>query len=429
MGLLDNLNSNFDSNPMQSLSLLSTSGRVETPFIKVTIGDYTFGAYSKTSRMEADGNGSYVLNQVQYPNYIQRLKIQKINGTVNRYTLDLAYAVTQNDDPNFFEKVFASVSKTRKIVFSYGDMSAPSFLYREEEALITKVTHNVDVRSCILTYSVSAVSTGAKATVGSYTFDAIYEKPSQVIYNLLYNRPELGLLEVFPGMKDEGLVRQEGLILGDDVKVKLEKKTNISVLDYISYLVSKMKSSNFPSLLNKEVYSMVLVDDTTGKFNGSYFKLVKVKKAKSMSTAYEIDIGFPSQNAVIDYRCTDDQTYAIFYDFTRQLQDTQYVQRINNEGKIEEILAPLISSGNASRDIDDTNTSWWTSVTEFPIKVQLTMKGLLRPAILMTHVRLNIYFYGRKFVDSGLYIITKQEDTIDASGYRTTLNLTRIDGD
>jgi hypothetical protein len=132
---------------------------------------------------------------------------------------------------------------------------------------------------------------------------------------------------------------------------------------------------------------------------------------------------------VIDYRCTDDQTYAIFYDFTRQLQDTQYVQRINNEGKIEEILAPLISSGNASRDIDDTNTSWWTSVTEFPIKVQLTMKGLLRPAILMTHVRLNIYFYGRKFVDSGLYIITKQEDTIDASGYRTTLNLTRIDGD
>ena len=111
------------------------------------------------------------------------------------------------------------------------------------------------------------------------------------------------------------------------------------------------------------------------------------------------------------------------------MSDTQYVQRINDEGKIEEVLAPVISSGTATRDIDNTNTAWWTSVTEFPIKVQLTMKGLIRPAILMTHVRLNVLFYGRKFIDSGLYIITKQEDVIDSSGYRTTLSLTRVDGD
>ena len=413
----------------RSINLLSNSTRVETPFVKVTIGDYTFGAYDKTSTLEADGNGSYILNKVQYPNYIQRLRIQKINGTVNRYTLDLSYAVTQNDDPNFFEKVFSSVSKTRKITFSYGDLSAPAFLYKEEEAIITKVTHGLDVRNCVLSYTVSAVSTGAKVSVGAYTFDAVYEKPSKIIKDLLYHRPDLGLLDVFYGMKDEGLVTQEGLILEDDIKVHLQKKTNISVLDYITYLVSKMKTTTIASLLNLEVYSLVLVDDTTGKFNGPYFKLVKMKKVKNMSTAYEIDIGFPTQNVVTDYKCTDDQTYAIFYDFTEQLQDSQYVQRINDEGKIEEVLAPVIARGNASRDIDNTDSSWWTSVTEFPIKIQLTIKGLLRPAILMTHVRLNVYFYGRKFLDSGLYIITKQEDEISASGFRTVLSLTRIDGD
>ena len=416
-------------NKIQNLSLLSTSARVETPFIKVTIGKYTFGAYQKTTTLESDGNGSYILNKVQYPNYVQSLKVQKINGTVNKYTLRLSFAITQNDDPNFFEKVFSSVSKTRKIVFSYGDMSLPTFTYKEEEAIITKVSHSLDVKNCILSYDVNAVSTGMKVSVGSYTFDAMYEQPSKVIKRLLYNRPDLGLLEVFYGMKDEGLVDQAGLILGDDMKVKLEKKTNMSVLDYLSYLVSKMKSTPFQSLFKKEVYSLVLVDDTSGKFNGPYFKIVKMKKVKNLSTAYEIDIGFPSQNAVIDYKCTDDQTYLILYDFTNSLQDTQYVQRINDEGKIEEVLAPIISSGNGSRNIDNTDTAWWTSVTEFPIKVQLTIKGLLRPAILMTHVRLNILFYGRKFLDSGLYIITKQEDTIDSSGFKTTLNLTRIDGD
>ena len=359
-------------NKIQNLSLLSTSARVETPFIKVTIGNYTFGAYQKTTTLESDGNGSYILNKVQYPNYVQSLKVQKINGTVNKYTLRLSFAITQNDDPNFFEKVFSSVSKTRKIVFSYGDMSLPTFTYKEEEAIITKVSHSLDVKNCILSYDVNAVSTGMKVSVGSYTFDAMYEQPSKVIKRLLYNRPDLGLLEVFYGMKDEGLVDQAGLILGDDMKVKLEKKTNMSVLDYLSYLVSKMKSTPFQSLFKKEVYSLVLVDDTSGKFNGPYFKIVKMKKVKNLSTAYEIDIGFPSQNAVIDYKCTDDQTYSILYDFTNSLQDTQYVQRINDEGKIEEVLAPIISSGNGSRNIDNTDTAWWTSVTEFPIKVQLT---------------------------------------------------------
>ena len=298
-------------NKIQNLSLLSTSARVETPFIKVTIGNYTFGAYQKTTTLESDGNGSYILNKVQYPNYVQSLKVQKINGTVNKYTLRLSFAITQNDDPNFFEKVFSSVSKTRKIVFSYGDMSLPTFTYKEEEAIITKVSHSLDVKNCILSYDVNAVSTGMKVSVGSYTFDAMYEQPSKVIKRLLYNRPDLGLLEVFYGMKDEGLVDQAGLILGDDMKVKLEKKTNMSVLDYLSYLVSKMKSTPFQSLFKKEVYSLVLVDDTSGKFNGPYFKIVKMKKVKNLSTAYEIDIGFPSQNAVIDYKCTDDQTYSI----------------------------------------------------------------------------------------------------------------------
>lgn len=49
--------------------------------------------------------------------------------------------------------------------------------------------------------------------------------------------------------------------------------------------------------------------------------------------------------------------------------------------------------------------------------------------MLMTHIRLNVYFYGRKHTSSGLYVITKQVDDISESGFRTTLNLTRISND
>ena len=73
--------------------------------------------------------------------------------------------------------------------------------------------------------------------------------------------------------------------------------------------------------------------------------------------------------------------------------------------------------------------TWWSQVTSFPISSTITIKGLLRPAVLMTHVRLNILFFGKRYIDSGLYIITKQVDEIDSRGYRTTLSLTRVGED
>jgi len=51
--------------------------------------------------------------------------------------------------------------------------------------------------------------------------------------------------------------------------------------------------------------------------------------------------------------------------------------------------------------------SWWTRMTEFPISATLTIKGLVRAAMLMTYLRVNTYFYGKKHVSSGLYVITK----------------------
>lgn len=48
----------------------------------------------------------------------------------------------------------------------------------------------------------------------------------------------------------------------------------------------------------------------------------------------------------------------------------------------------------------------------------------------MSHVRLNVVFPGgRKHISSGLYLVTQQKDRIDSTGYRTTLQLVKINGD
>ncbi len=77
----------------------------------------------------------------------------------------------------------------------------------------------------------------------------------------------------------------------------------------------------------------------------------------------------------------------------------------------------------------DEDKTWWSNVTQYPISAQITIKGLLRPATLMDYVRLNVIYFGQKHIASGLYIVTKQIDTISETGYRTQLFLTKIAGD
>ena len=90
---------------------------------------------------------------------------------------------------------------------------------------------------------------------------------------------------------------------------------------------------------------------------------------------------------------------------------------------------PSISTSERLYMTTESDRSWWTQITQFPITATLTIKGLVRPAILMSYVKVNCLFYGARHMSSGTYIVTKHQDRIDSSGYKTTLTLLRIKGD
>ncbi len=423
----------------ERLSLLSSSARIQAPWVKVSIGDYTFGVFSKADSRQKDDQGFYYTqSSVQYPNFIQRLEITKINGQVNQYTLSLVYPVTQTSDPNFFEKVLSSVSKTRKIVFSYGDMSMPAYIYRNEEAIITKVKQNFNVKGGgEISYTINAVSSAALSSAGSWTFSSRTDKPSTVIKELVKDT-RYGLRNLFTGMTLSNL---DTLIAGDDKSVKIAAKRNISPIDYIAYLVSCMVPGSFttPQWAGTDIYILTMHDDTTYDQNvvaeldikGSYFKVERVSYKTNQSDAFQIDIGFGNTGTIVtDFSVTDDENYALLYEYNTQLDTDPYVTRIDNNGNTYSVYAPTVTSKNDKFITRPEDITWWTKMTKYPIKASITVQGLLRPAILMSHVRLNvIYPGGRKHVSSGLYLVTQQRDVIDGSGYRTTLSLAKISGD
>ena len=418
-------------------SLLSSQARIQAPWIKVTIGSYSFGVFDKKTKVTASGDGSfYTAYHIQYPNYIKRLSIVKINGQINQYTLDITYPIRPQDDPNFFEKVFSSVSQSRKIIFSYGDSLQPAYVYKNEEAIITKVTQTFDLQNSTIQYKVSAVSTAIKGRVGNFTFVNSGKKiPSEEIKRVFLN-PTYGLQGIFTGMNRSNLDR---LIASDDKAVEIRTKTNISPIDYISYLVSCMiPAGASTAATSKDIYILTLHDDTVYNgeteniegINGPYFKVTKTSYKYEQTDAYEVDIGYNTSTIVTNFSISNDENYSIFYDYANKIYPEEYVRRLNNKGQWEDVYAPTFTSSADNFKTNANDITWYTKLTKYPISATLTIQGLLRPATLMQYLRLNVIFPGgHKHVSSGLYIVTKQVDDISESGYRTTLSLTRISGD
>lgn len=415
-------------------SLLSSQARIQAPWIKVTIGDYSFGVFDKKTKKMYENNGNFYDSfNVQYPNYIQSLNIIKINGQVNQYTLTIIYPIRVGDDPNFFEKVFSRVSNTRKIILSYGDSSMPSYVYKDEEAIITGISQQFNLEASSITYTIKAVSSAIVGKTGAYNF--MYSgmaKPSKLIKEIFTNKT-YGLQNIFTGMSKSNLSQ---LIEGGDKEVEISPKTNMSPIDYINYLVSCMvPEGSTLNTLSNEIYILTIHDDTTYdklyndtiSLGGPYFKVTKTSTSIEQADAYEVDIGYNTANIVLSFSIDQNENYSLFYNYNTELHPEAYVRRLNNKGEWEDVYAPLYTSGNSSFSTGAEDITWFTKMTKYPISATLKIQGLLRPAQLMQYLRLNVIFPGgNKHTSSGLYIVTKQIDDINSSGYTTTLSITRI---
>lgn len=414
---------------LRGMDLLSSQNFVESPFVEVKIGKHTFGTWSRT--------GSLTNNnlKIKYPNFINSIEITKINGALNTYQLSLLYKITPDKDPNLIDRILSSVSETRKITFSYGDCANPAFIYKSEEAIITKVTSNVDFANQQISYQISCQSTALTAQAAVYNFPGYASrKGSDIIKDILENK-RYGVENIFPGLYTMSLAKAKKLIADDDKEIKTEYKKDMDLLTYLDYIVSCMSANtntDKSKALKDSTYHLVIMDDLNNDNDGAYFKVVKMgatTRSKTSDNTYEVDIGFPTNTLVTSFALDTDNSWAILYNYSEKISLNKYKYSIDNKGTL--ISTPVTGTviNPLSNEMTEANKTWWTQMTQFPVTAKLTIKGLLKPAMLMNNVRVNTYFFGNKHSSSGLYSITKQVDKIDASGYRTTLSLTRYAGD
>ena len=195
-------------------------------------------------------------------------------------------------------------------------------------------------------------------------------------------------------------------------------------------MTSETDTSN--SLTDTTKYTLTIYDDINNDYGGAYFKVSPISKNikdTNSLNAYEVSIGFPKSGNVIDFQVNNDQTTSILYDYAQDISQTNYGYRINDNGEMVTIYRPNLAINNNQLKTSQAYKSWWSKMTQYPIKATLTLRGLIKPATLMQYLYINNVMWGNKHYSSGYYIITKQTDNISKNGFVTTLELTKIKGD
>lgn len=292
---------------------------------------------------------------------------------------------------------------------SYGDWCSPGNIYKEEEVLITNIKSNIEFSSSRISYDVSAVSKMFDLMSSHFNFPAVQSKPSSVLFSMISN-PDYGIQKNFTGMANKQKVLVKKLIASDDKSVMLEAKNNMSVYDYVNYLVSCMVPNDTTGVVGKAYYALSVIDDNKNKMGGSYFKVSKIGNSDMLADgkdAYQLDIGYPGDNFITNFSINNDDTWAILFDSSKTSQKNDFFYTYNQDGKLIESDSPSVTR---SRDLLKTtaeDAAWWTKMTEFPINATIDFKGLVRPTMLVSYVKINCVFYGRRHISSGVYIITK----------------------
>ena len=397
---------------MPSVQKLQTlSSIISTPYVTAEFGGYQFGLRDSIYK-----NRTTLARDVRYITGLQINK--KASGQVNTYSLALAYTVVPGADPNFIDYIISNASD-RKLLLSYGDLGQPEYSYVKEQAIISNISPDVNFSSNSIQYTISATSSVAISYAVKRSYQSQTAKPSDVIKQVLWERPDDGLLELFGGMRDKETVIRNGWIASNDQAVYIDAQKDISPLDYIRFLISKMTAPD------GSFYAMIIHDEPDIA-DGPYFMVVNSTLHQGRGNTYQvsIDVGYPSDTPVYDFKVTQNTSLALITPFLEKVDQPRIIN-INSMGESITESTPSLAIRNGTAD--SSLKKWWQNMTTYPVKATLTTRGLIKPSILCDYLDINVLFFGQPYTYSGKYMVTAQEDSISPSGYTTKLSLVRVE--
>ncbi|MCL2556370.1 MAG: hypothetical protein FWE03_05090 [Firmicutes bacterium] len=134
--------------------------------------------------------------------------------------------------------------------------------------------------------------------------------------------------------------------------------------------------------------------DELNQMGGAFIRLTRTSVATDV-TEFEVDIGYPSITDVFGFQISENNMYPILYDYAGSVEQNQTTREINNEGQVVNVFRNPLAIDPQLQRTTTSSSVWWTQMVRFPVRGTLSIRSLIRPAILTSSVRINQLFYGK----------------------------------
>ena len=186
-----------------------------------------------------------------------------------------------------------------------------------------------------------------------------------------------------------------------------------------------MSNETAPGILYDSLYYITFIDNDNNNPDGPYFKITEVKSDVDPFSVtdkiYDITVGY-ADDIIYSFSVDTTESWELLYKNSEKA--TEYFYTISNAGELTRTISPSLATSLNS--MCELSKNWWTQMVKFPVTAQLTIKGLLKPIMLLDYINIDVMFYGIRHITSGVYAIIGQTDSLSGNGYTTTLSLVRV---
>ena len=208
-------------------------------------------------------------------------------------------------------------------------------------------------------------------------------------------------------------------------------KTVPTVITSEDKLLYFIKSStvvlNLLAMLHKvsPTFTVYVFFVSSGKISSPISKVSRTSNAEeAVKNCYYVDVGYPGNSFVTNFSISSDVYWPIFKKYSGTIPNYNYDIDYNGNLITTQVDPITIDEKFNSHSIKLEN--WWGFVTSYPISATLTIKGLMKPILLIENIYIHAQFYGKKDIADGIYTIVGQHDSISGNGYTTTLSLLKV---
>lgn len=412
-----------------------SSSSVYTPWISFKVGNTL---HVNTSSQSLYGNNS---------NYFLSMENVK-NGSqaANSFSISLAYVPSPGSDPNFIDKALSYSDKSCTLQYGYGDISNGLFT-REYSGKILDYT--TEIRNGMLYYIITGYSGIVPLIENRLSFPSIEAKtnsnndggtntsstdkkttsttaestrPSVVAKNALEKYFKLY------GVKYNVYTESNVKDLPED---KIYSVSDITLFDYVNNILSIARDETQPdpdkiSITDKIRYTFLVSDDKSDP----NITIVKIDPNETKSSSIIFNWMDKNDNLVIDFRANFKGAVLLHRNY---LEVESKSKKYTLDSKGEEVEVHSIQEFPTSSEVSDQDVSseytTWSEAIQHSYTATLILQGIPCEIPIATSIEIVPLIYGQKHHTAGNYIVTKTTDVIDSGGFRTSLDLVRVDAE